>query len=165
MKEKKTLDSKLRSPLRRIAMGILYFILVVVALLQLYPLVWLFLLSLKTNQEVFGMSPFALPKSPRWENYINAWFDGGINQYFFNSVWYTIVAVVLTLILASFVTFALTRMEWKFKGVVLALFMIAYMIPLHSTLIPLFNIYNKMNLIDNPISIILSYTTFNLPIT
>ncbi|ADU94266.1 carbohydrate ABC transporter permease [Geobacillus sp. Y412MC52] len=165
MKEKKILDSKPRSPLRRIAMGILYFILIVVALLQLYPLVWLFLLSLKTNQEVFGMSPFALPKSPRWENYINAWFDGGINQYFFNSVWYTIVAVVLTLILASFVTFALTRMEWKFKGVVLALFMIAYMIPLHSTLIPLFNIYNKMNLIDNPISIILSYTTFNLPIT
>jgi raffinose/stachyose/melibiose transport system permease protein len=39
------------------------------------------------------------------------------------------------------------------------------MIPLHSTLIPLFSFYNKVNLIDNPLSIILSYVAFNLPIT
>ncbi|MCM3478732.1 MULTISPECIES: carbohydrate ABC transporter permease [Bacillaceae] len=146
-------------------MVILYLVLIVVALVQLYPLIWLFQLSLKTNQEVFGMSPFALPQDPQWDNYIDAWTTGGINNYFLNSVWYTIVAVILTLILGSFVTFAVTRMEWKLKGFVLALFMAAYMIPLHSTLIPLFNIFNKVNLIDNPLSIIISYTTFNLPIT
>lgn len=153
------------SLLKKIGMVILYLVLIVVALVQLYPLIWLFQLSLKTNQEVFGMSPFALPQDPQWDNYIDAWTTGGINNYFFNSVWYTIVAVILTLILGSFVTFAVTRMEWKLKGFVLALFMAAYMIPLHSTLIPLFNIFNKVNLIDNPLSIIISYTTFNLPIT
>lgn len=153
------------SLLKKIGMVILYLVLIVVALVQLYPLIWLFQLSLKTNQEVFGMSPFALPQDPQWDNYIDAWTTGGINNYFLNSVWYTIVAVILTLILGSFVTFAVTRMEWKLKGLVLALFMAAYMIPLHSTLIPLFNIFNKVNLIDNPLSIIISYTTFNLPIT
>lgn len=153
------------SLLKKIGMVILYLVLIVVALVQLYPLIWLFQLSLKTNQEVFGMSPFALPQDPQWDNYIDAWTTGGINNYFLNSVWYTIVAVILTLILGSFVTFAVTRMEWKLKGLVLALFLAAYMIPLHSTLIPLFNIFNKVNLIDNPLSIIISYTTFNLPIT
>lgn len=153
------------SLLKKIGMVILYLVLIVVALVQLYPLIWLFQLSLKTNQEVFGMSPFALPQDPQWDNYIDAWTTGGINNYFLNSVWYTIVAVILTLILGSFVTFAVTRMEWKLKGFVLALFMAAYMIPLHSTLISLFNIFNKVNLIDNPLSIIISYTTFNLPIT
>ncbi len=153
------------SLLKKIGMVILYLVLIVVALVQLYPLIWLFQLSLKTNQEVFGMSPFALPQDPQWDNYNDAWTTGGINNYFLNSVWYTIVAVILTLILGSFVTFAVTRMEWKLKGFVLALFMAAYMIPLHSTLIPLFNIFNKVNLIDNPLSIIISYTTFNLPIT
>lgn len=155
-----------QSPIgKRIGMGILYAVLMIIAIIQIYPLVWVFELSLKTNQEVFGMSPFALPKDPQWGNYIEAWTTGGINKYFMNSVWYTVVAVVLTLILGSFVTFALTRMEWKLKGFVLALFMAAYMIPLHSTLIPLFNIYKHINLIDNPLSIIISYTTFNLPIT
>ncbi|CCQ98531.1 Sugar ABC transporter (Permease) [[Clostridium] ultunense Esp] len=150
---------------KRIGMGILYAVLVIMAIIQIYPLVWVFELSLKTNQEVFGMSTFALPKDPQWGNYIKAWTTGGINKYFMNSVWYTVVSVLLTLILGSFVTFALTRMEWKLKGFVLALFMAAYMIPLHSTLIPLFNIFKHIHLIDNPLSIIISYTTFNLPIT
>ncbi|WP_240050930.1 carbohydrate ABC transporter permease [Metabacillus litoralis] len=145
--------------------GILYLILSVIAIIQVYPLVWLFLFSLKTNQEVFGMSPFSLPQDPQWGNYVKAWTKGNIDVYFFNSVLYTVVSVVLTVILASFVTFAITRMYWKLSGVVLGLFMAGYMIPLHSTLIPLFNFFKSVNLIDNPISIILSYVAFNLPIT
>ena len=143
----------------------LYVILGVIAIFQIYPLVWLFFFSLKTNQEVFGLSPFALPKDPQWINYVKVWTQGNISLYFFNSVWMTIVAVILTVILASFVTFAITRMYWKLSKLVLGLFMVGIMIPLHSTLIPLFNFFNQLHLIDNPISIILSYTAFNLPLT
>jgi raffinose/stachyose/melibiose transport system permease protein len=150
---------------KRIGFGILYLILGIIAIVQIYPLIWLFLFSLKTNQEVFGMSPFSLPQDPQWSNYAKAWTSGHINLYFFNSVLYTILAVVLTVILASFVTFAITRMRWKFSGFVLGLFMAGYMIPLHSTLIPLFNFFKALHLIDNPVSIILSYVAFNLPIT
>jgi raffinose/stachyose/melibiose transport system permease protein len=150
---------------RRIGYGFLYLILGIIAIVQVYPLVWLFMFSLKTNQEVFGMSPFALPQDPQWGNYAKAWTTGNIDVYFFNSVLYTILAVIITVILASFVTFAVTRMYWKLSGLVLGLFMAGYMIPLHSTLIPLFNIFKSVNLIDNPIAIILSYVAFNLPIT
>jgi raffinose/stachyose/melibiose transport system permease protein len=157
-KTSKTLGNK-------IGYGILYFILGVIAIIQVYPLIWLFLFSLKTNQEVFGMSPFALPQDPQWGNYAKAWTAGHIDVYFFNSVFYTVAAVVITVILASFVTFAITRMEWKLSGLVLGLFMAGYMIPLHSTLIPLFNFFKTANMIDNPMSVILSYVAFNLPIT
>ncbi|WP_235988926.1 carbohydrate ABC transporter permease [Aquibacillus kalidii] len=150
---------------KRLGFTILYLILGVVAIFQIYPLVWLFMFSLKSNQEVFGLSPFALPQDPQWANYAKAWTQGNISLYFFNSVWITVVAVVLTVILASFVTFAITRMYWKLNKLVLGLFMVGLMIPIHSTLIPLFDFYNKLNLIDNPISIILSYTAFNLPLT
>lgn len=154
-----------KSYLNRIGFGFLYLILGVFAIIQIYPLIWLVFFSLKTNQEVFGMSPFALPQNPQWENYTKAWTSGNIGVYFFNSVWITVISVVLTIILASFVTFAVTRMHWKLSAPVLGLFLVAYMIPLHSTLIPLFKMYNNANLIDNPISIVLSYTAFNLPLT
>jgi raffinose/stachyose/melibiose transport system permease protein len=154
-----------KSLVNRIGYGLLYFVLGVIAIIQISPLVWLFLFSLKTNQEVFGKSPFALPEEPQWGNYVKAWTTGHIDVYFFNSVLYTVVAVVLTVILASFVTFAITRMQWKLSGFVLGLFMAGYMIPLHSTLIPLFNFFKTANLIDNPVSVILSYVAFNLPIT
>ncbi|KGM45358.1 carbohydrate ABC transporter permease [Neobacillus niacini] len=149
----------------RIGYGILYAVLGIIAVVQVYPLIWLAMFSLKTNQEVFGMSPFALPQDPQWGNYAKAWTTGHIDVYFFNSVLYTVSAVVLTVILASFVTFAITRMEWKLSGLVLGLFMAGYMIPLHSTLIPLFNFFKTANMIDNPMSVILSYVAFNLPIT
>jgi raffinose/stachyose/melibiose transport system permease protein len=149
----------------KIGYGLLYFFLGIFAVIQIYPLLWLVLFSLKTNKEVFGMSPFSLPQDPQWGNYVKVWTQGSIGVYFFNSVWMTLLAVFITVILASFVTFAVTRMQWKLSGLVLGLFMVGYMIPLHSTLIPLFSFYNKINLIDNPLSIILSYVAFNLPIT
>lgn len=154
-----------KSFLGKIGFGILYIVLGLFAIIQIYPLVWLVFFSLKTNQEVFGMSPFALPQDPQWGNYTKAWTSGNIGVYFFNSVWITVLSVALTIILASFVTFAITRMHWKLSGPILGLFLVAYMIPLHSTLIPLFKMYNSANLIDNPLSIVISYTAFNLPLT
>lgn len=154
-----------KSYLNKIGFGFLYLILGVFAIIQIYPLIWLVFFSLKSNQEVFGMSPFSLPQDPQWGNYTKVWTSGNIGVYFFNSVWITVLSVALTIILASFVTFALTRMHWKLSGLVLGLFLVAYMIPLHSTIIPLFNMYNNAGLIDNPASIVLSYTAFNLPLT
>ncbi|MEH7402428.1 carbohydrate ABC transporter permease [Gottfriedia acidiceleris] len=147
------------------AYGFMYLFLIIVAIFQLFPIIWLFLFSLKNNQEVFNMSPFSLPESPKWENYTKVWTEGNISQYFFNSVTYTIAAVILTVVLASMVTFAITRMNWRASKWVLGLFMVGLMIPVHSTLIPLFNTFTKINLIDNPLSVILTYTAFNLPIT
>ncbi|MBA4494552.1 carbohydrate ABC transporter permease [Paenactinomyces guangxiensis] len=149
----------------RVAYGILYLFLAIVAVFQTYPIIWLFLFSLKNNQEVFNMSPFSLPANPKWENYLKVWTEGNIGQYFINSVIYTVSAVVLTVLLASMVTFAITRMKWKASKLVLGLFMVGLMIPVHSTLIPLFNTFTNINLIDSPLSVILTYTAFNLPIT
>ncbi|WP_272038724.1 carbohydrate ABC transporter permease [Paenibacillus sp. JJ-100] len=144
---------------------LLYVLLSLVAVLQILPLVWLLLFSLKNNQEVFDMAPFALPATPRWENYVKVWTEGNISLYFFNSVWITVVSVVFTVLFASLVTFAITRMRWKGRSLVLGLFMVGLMIPVHSTLIPLFNLFLKLNLTDHPLSVILSYIAFNMPIT
>ncbi|MEK3882798.1 carbohydrate ABC transporter permease [Paenibacillus sp. PL2-23] len=149
----------------RLGYALLYAILIAVAILQLFPLVWLLFFSLKNNQEVFQLPPLSLPMNPRWENYSKVWSAGNIDVYFLNSVWITLAATALTVVIASLVTFAITRMRWKLSSLVLGLFMVAMMIPVHSTLIPLFSMFNKASLIDNPISLILTYVAFNMPIT
>lgn len=154
-----------KSALGKIGMLLLYAVLLVVAVLQLFPLVWLLFFSLKNNQEVFNMPPLSLPMNPRWENYAKVWDVGNINIYFLNSVWITVAATVITVVLASLVTYAVTRMKWKGSSFVLGLFMVAMMIPVHSTLIPLFNMFNKAGLTDHPLTLIISYVAFNMPIT
>ncbi|WP_373316233.1 carbohydrate ABC transporter permease [Paenibacillus cookii] len=150
---------------KKIGYGVLYIVLTAVAALQLLPLVWLFFFSLKNNQEVFNLPPLSLPTHFRWENYEKVWSAGNISVYFLNSVWITIAASALTIMLGSLATFAMTRMKWKGSSLVLGLFMVAMMIPVHSTLIPLFSMFNKAGLNDNPLSLILSYVAFNMPIT
>ncbi|GAK40217.1 carbohydrate ABC transporter permease [Paenibacillus urinalis] len=153
------------SILRKIGYALLYIILIGVAAFQLFPLLWLLLFSLKNNQEVFNLPPLSLPQNPKWENYAKVWNSGNIDVYFFNSVWITVAATVITVVLGSLVTFAITRMKWKGSSLVLGLFMVAMMIPVHSTLIPLFSMFNKVGLTDHPLSLVLSYVAFNMPIT
>ncbi|GAA4876179.1 carbohydrate ABC transporter permease [Paenibacillus vulneris] len=143
----------------------LYIVLTAVAVIQIVPLLWLMLFSLKNNEEIFNLAPFAFPERLRWENYEKVWTQGHISAYFFNSVWMTVVSVAVTVLLASLVTFALTRMKWKLQSLVLGIFMVGLMIPVHSTLIPLFSLFTQTNLTNHPLSIILTYIAFNLPIT
>ncbi|QHW35244.1 carbohydrate ABC transporter permease [Paenibacillus rhizovicinus] len=149
----------------RIGYGVLYGVLGLTAVLQVLPIIWLLLFSLKNNQEIFNLSPFALPKQLHWSNYATVWSQGNIGRYFLNSIWITTVSVVLTILFANFVTFAMTRMQWKLHKAALGLFMIALMIPVHSTLIPLFSMFQKVHLTDSQWSIVLSYMAFNLPLT
>jgi ABC-type sugar transport system, permease component len=150
---------------RTVGKTLLYALLIAVAVFQLLPLVWLFLFSLKNNQEIFRLPPLAPPERLRWENYADVWTRGKIDVYFLNSVIVTALSVLLTVLLASFVTFALTRMNWRWRAPVLGLFMVGYMVPIHSALIPLFVLFRSIRLIDNPLSLILTYTAFNLPLT
>jgi raffinose/stachyose/melibiose transport system permease protein len=150
--------------MKRIGYFVLYICLGGVALFQIFPIIWLFLFSLKDNREIFSGSPFALPSEFRWENYVKVW-EGGIGTYFWNSIWITSVAIIITVLFASMATFAITRMKWKLSKPVLGLFMVGLMIPIHSAIIPLFSMFLNINLIDNPWSIVITYTAYNLPIT
>lgn len=154
-----------RSFMHRIGKALLYVVLIGIAIIQLFPIYWLTLFSLKNNYEIFNLSPLALPQELRFENYIKVWTEGNIATYFFNSILYTVSAVILTIVLASMVTFAITRLQWRGHKLVLGLFMLGLMIPIHSTLIPLFNTYTTIGLINHPLSLILTYTAFNMPIT
>lgn len=148
-----------------IGKAILYIVLIVIALMQLFPIYWLLTFSLKNNQQIFSSNPLSFPLQPRWENYGKVWNAGHIGTYFLNSVWITIVATLFTVAIASFATYAITRMNWKGSKLALGAIMVAMMIPVHSTLIPLYSMFNKASLIDHPLSLIFSYIAFNLPIT
>src|SRR5690625_7293299 len=121
----------------RVGKYLLYIGLVIVAVIQIFPLIWLFLFSLKDNREIFSGSPFALPTEFRWQNYQKGW-EGGFGTYFWNSLWLTALAILLTVMLACMATFAITRLTWRLSGLVIGLFMVGAMIPIHSSIIPLF---------------------------
>ncbi|TCZ77264.1 carbohydrate ABC transporter permease [Paenibacillus albiflavus] len=143
--------------------GIGKFLLAIYALVTLYPLIWLFISSFKTNQEFFG-KPFGLPEIWQIQNYVKAWKIAGIGTALMNSVIVTLVSLILTIFIGTLAAYVLSRLQFRFKGFLLGMFVLGMLIPIHSTLVPLFIMMNKMRILDTYAALILPYTAFELPV-
>ena len=139
-----------------------YIVLVILSLTCLYPLAWLIINSFKNDTELFN-SPWTLPKSFEIMNYVTAWTSGKIGVSLLNSTFVSLISVGITILVGSMAAFAIKRLKWKLSGPVLAIFLIGVMIPIHSTLIPLFIVFNKIKITDQYIALILPYVAFALP--
>lgn len=147
---------------KRVKELIKYTFLVIIAFIQIIPLFWLLLFSLKDNNQIFSENSFALPSPFVWENYTFAFTRGGVGKYFLNSVIVSTVTVVLVLLLASMVTYAVIRMEWRLKKVAYVYFLMGLMIPIHSGLLPLFLVIKRLGLLNTRVALIFPYTAFGL---
>ncbi|TMV51494.1 carbohydrate ABC transporter permease [Paenibacillus mesophilus] len=138
-------------------------LLAIYALLTIYPLIWLFISSFKSNQDFYG-KPFALPSVWQFENYAKAWKIAGIGTALTNSAIVTLTSMALTLFLGTLAAYVLSRLQFKLKGPIMALFVLGMLIPIHSTLVPLFIMMKKMMILDTHWALILPYTAFELPV-
>src|SRR5690625_7146954 len=120
--------------MNKIGKWLLYLFLGIVAVVQVFPILWLFLFSMKDNQEIFSGSPFSLPTEFRWENYLKVW-DGGIGVYFWNSVWITDVEIILNVILSSMTNIAISLMNCNLYGIFYGVFSVDCIIPINFTTI------------------------------
>lgn len=131
---------------------------------QLYPLLWLLIYSLKTNEEILSGSFFALPKVIQWKNYSDALGGGKYWDYLTNSLIVTSVTMVGVILLGALTSFAITRFRWKYGQYVLLLFLLGMMIPMQATLLPIMVIFSNLGLLNKHISLILPYIAFQTPI-
>ena len=90
--------------------------------------------------------------------------NGNIGRYFLNSVFIAAVSVVLIVLLSVMAAYGITRLKWKLSGFALTVFVAGMMIPTYGALIPLYNIFNKLGILNNYLSVIISHTTFGLPL-
>lgn len=136
----------------------------VLVVTQVYPLLWLFIYSLKNNEEILSGRFFALPASPQWKNFTDATQAGHYFQYLKNSLLVTSVTMVGVLFLSSLASFAISRFKWKYGQAVMVIFLIGMMIPLQATLLPLMIIFKNMGILNTHLSLILPYIAFQTPI-
>lgn len=143
------------------------FLLIIWAFNQLFPLFWMFSMSLKTDLEISSY-PLRLPSwPPRWQNYPEAWFgrDSGVtlNVYFLNSVIIVGLGLLILVFVATLAGYAFGR--FKFAGrKILFMFMIALIaVPIHALVIPLYSEMKTLNLINNLFGLVLLNVTASLP--
>lgn len=148
---------------KKIGKVVLWIVLIIVAVIQLFPLIWLVDFSLGSSNEMFTNGLLIIPERIRWDNYVKAFVDGNFLHYLRNSVLINTLAVVLVVIISIMAAFACQRMKWKLKGLVSTLLVMGMMIPIHATLLPNYKIYSTLHLTDTIWALLIPYVAFSLP--
>ena len=147
---------------RRAGAAALHAALVGFAVLQLFPLAWVFVSSLRRSGELFAGDTLGLPADPQWDNYTRAWRNGQIVRYGLNSLIVVTASTAISTALSFCMGYAIARMRWRWKRIALGAIVLGMVVPIHATLLPNFLWYGRFGLIDTRLGLILPYVAFTL---
>ncbi|BCW61451.1 carbohydrate ABC transporter permease [Paenarthrobacter sp. MSM-2-10-13] len=137
--------------------------LIALAVVVVYPLVWMLLNGVKSNSELFS-NPFALPVAWKWDNYVTAW-NRGVGDYLTTSVLVTVASTIATVFISAWAAYGLTRVNIPFNRVVLILILGGLMLAPTVALIPLVKMFQSLGLYNNLWALLILYTAFRVPFT
>jgi multiple sugar transport system permease protein len=141
----------------------LYLPLLTTMIFILFPFYWTVNTALKSEGDILKTPPAYIPHNITFENFVNAWNNVGFSIYFKNSLFLAICTVVSVVFFATLVGYALSRYRFKGKRIFLLLLLCTQFVPGAMLIIPMFIIFKSLGLISSPLSLILAYTTFQLP--
>ena len=141
-----------------------FLIFIIVALINIYPMVFSIFCSFKGNLEIFS-SFTALPKKLRIENYLPAWNVGNIGRYFLNTIILAVGTLAISCLFGAMASYVLAKFKFRGKSKIYLLFISGMMIPIQAVLIPLSYIFGKLGIMDNYPVLILLYAAFCFPMT
>ena len=129
----------------------------------LFPFFWILSTSLKDAQEIMAPVLTYIPKAVTFKNYEKVWNSIGFNQFFFNSFCTSGVTVLNVMVVSLLGGYALARYKFAGKGFVMMLMLLTQMIPGIILVIPLFKIWLQLHLNNTLYSLMLTYSTTQLP--
>ena len=139
-------------------------LLAVWTIIVIVPFLWVVLSSFKTTKEILA-SPFSLPAHWRFDNYVHAWTDAGIRQFFLNTVIVVSVALVLVMLLGAMCAYVLARFKFPGARFIYYLMLAGLTFPIFLAIVPLFFILKNIELINTLPGLIMVYVAFALPFT
>jgi multiple sugar transport system permease protein len=150
---------------------VLFLLTIPVLLFIFFPVLWLFSASLSTQVELFTVPPHWAPEHPTLQNYLDIIFPGqaasSVPRTFgvalVNSIKIASAVTLICIVLGSLAAYALVRIPFKFNRPIQIGILGTRMIPEISLIIPLFIFASRLNLINTPIVLIITYMSFALP--
>lgn len=128
---------------------------VIMALITLFPFVYMILASLMTYQEATSIPPTLIPSKPQWENFALAMEQAPFVRYFFNTIFVsgvTTLGIIITSILSAF---ALVKLEFKYKNILVMGMAALLMVPYEVTVFTNYQTIAQLNLLDTYTALIL----------
>jgi multiple sugar transport system permease protein len=141
-----------------------WFLIALISLYCLGPFIWQAITSLKSAVDLASLPPL-LPESPTVVNYISIFEEHPFLRIILNSLIVASSSTLLSLFVGSLAAFSLAKLPIRGKGIFLAFVLSVSMFPPIATVSPLYLIIKTLGLRDTLVALIITYTTFTLPLT
>jgi trehalose/maltose transport system permease protein len=148
---------------RTIQRVLFYLLVAVIIFVSVFPFYYAIVTSLKTGTALFV--PDLWPKAASWANYIQVLTTGSFPRNLLNSLVIAAVVVALSLLLGITAAYALARVVFRGRKVILFAILSVSMFPQLAVLAGLFELVRATHLINTPFALIFSYMIFTLPFT
>lgn len=148
---------------RFIARGAFYALLAVIMIYTVFPFYWAIVSSLKTGSELFQANFW--PAHPAWHNYIAVFREQPFARNILNSLFVAVSTVALSLTLALAAAYAIGRVAFRGRGLLLAVILGVSMFPQIAVLSGMFEVISSLGLYNNLLALSFSYLIFTLPFT
>ncbi|WP_408892186.1 carbohydrate ABC transporter permease [Paenibacillus taichungensis] len=119
------------------------------AILNLFPLYWLWTSSLKNSADVVKMPPDWFPKDITFSNYVDIFQNQPALRWTFNSLYVSFVSTVLVVIIGAMAAYAFSKLTFPGQNVIFIIFISSLMIPKEIMIVPLFQITQDFGLINS----------------
>ncbi|NMA66561.1 MAG: carbohydrate ABC transporter permease [Clostridiaceae bacterium] len=156
--EKQIRKSKLTAIVSKI---VIYTVLCIWAFTTVYTLFWVVNNSFKDKNDILTDS-FSLAVKPLLNNYETAFNKMNIGRAYFNSFIISGSTVILVMIFSGLAAYAMTRYTFRLKNVLYLMFAGSLLFPAFSTIVPIFRMVLKLNIVSNPLGVIIPQTASNL---
>lgn len=147
----------------RVVLAVVFIIFTIYAVTLIYPLIWAFINSLKTNREYFN-NPFSLPAEWLFSNYITAFEEIAVRNsshavinlfgMFFNSIWFTLGTSLLGVAVSTMTAYVVSKYDFKMKNFIYGLAVFIMIIPIVGNLPAQYKLYSQLGFRNSPLLLI-----------
>ncbi len=137
--------------------AVYHFFVSIFGLFMLYPIIWMFFASFKNNHEIFSLTASLIPKTFRFENYVNGWNGFGtltFGHFIENSLIVSIISTIGAVASSALVAYGLARIKFKGKKFWFAVMLITMMLPYQVLMVPQFVLFHRLGWVNTYLPII-----------
>lgn len=142
----------------------LYLVMIFYSLSIILPLFIMVMTSFKSNAEIFT-NPLGLPAAFKFDAYIRLFSKSNYGQYFYNSVFVTVVSLTIAVTISALASFALSKYKFKFQKALYGFFVVGLIVPIKLGTIDIMKTMIRLTIFDTHLSLIIVYIAMAIPLS
>jgi len=141
-----------------------YVVLIILAVVCIFPVLWTFLTSVKVETDIVTRDMVYIPARFTFESYVKLWYQSSYPKLVLNSLVVTSLTVLICLVTGTVASYSFSRFQFKGRTQLMLGYLLVRMFPAVLVIIPLFIVMRQVGLLDSTLGLAVAYTSFLLPL-